>query len=266
MNTPELSGVSAAAAIALCPGQPLLSVEVTNRLILRHGLNRVLARAVVHDAVAASVSLSQDDELALVAAHVQSLGIQSQAELDPWLTAQHWSRDDLSAISTLAERLRRWSHWRFEQDVEVRFLDRKLDLDRVVYSLLQVSERELAEELHQRVRSGEMEFAEVVRQFSLGVERETDGFMGPVALSALPPELGSRLRVGSEGQLWPPFVSNERWLVVRLERQLPAQLDQATREQLLHDLFATWVDSQVEALLRGESLSAVTQPEMETEP
>lgn len=261
MTAPQLSGVSSGAAIALCPGQPLLTVEHTNRLILRHGLNRVLARAVVHETVAASVSISLEDELPLVASHVQSLGIRSQAELEQWLTAQHWSHDDLNAIATLDERLRRWSHWRFEQEVEVRYLDRKLDLDRVVYSLLQVSERELAEELHQRLRSGEMEFAEVVRQFSLGAERDTDGLMGPVALSALPPELCSRLRVGREGQLWPPCAINERWLVVRLERHLPAQLDPATREQLLHDLFATWVDSQVEALLRGEPLTAVQGPE-----
>ena len=164
-------------------------------------------------------------------------------------------------MATLAERLRRWSHWRFEHEVEIRYLDRKADLDRVVYGLLQVAERELAEELHQRLRRGEMSFAAAVEQFSLGTERDTHGILGPVAVSATAAEIGARLRVSREGQLWAPFALAERWIVLRLERHLPAQLDTATRDQLLHELFAAWVDSQVEGLLQGEPLAAVPRPE-----
>ena len=261
MSESQLSGVAAAPAIALCPGVPRLSVETANRLLLRHGLHRALARAVVHDAVAAVMPLSPEEELPLIATQVQALGLRSEAELEPWLEVQHWSRDDLRAMATLAERLRRWSHWRFEHEVEIRFLDRKADLDRVVYALLQVAEQELAEELHQRLRRGEMSFAAAVEQFSLGTERDTQGLLGPVAVSATPADIASRLRVSGEGQLWAPFAMGERWIVLRLERQLPAQLDQATREQLLHELFAAWVDSQVERLLQGEPMAAVPRPE-----
>ena len=38
MSESPLSGVAMAAVIALCPGEPRLSVEATNRLLLRHGL------------------------------------------------------------------------------------------------------------------------------------------------------------------------------------------------------------------------------------
>jgi parvulin-like peptidyl-prolyl isomerase len=261
MSESPLSGVAVAPAIALCPGEPRLSVDATNRLLLRHGLNRALARAMVHDAVAAVMPLRPEEELPLIAAKVQALGLRSEAELAPWLAEQRWSRDDLRAMATLAERLRRWSHWRFEHEVEIRYLDRKADLDRVVYALLQVAERELAEELHQRLRRGEMSFAAAVEQFSLGTERDTQGLLGPVAVSATPAEIGSRLRVSCEGQLWAPFALAERWIVLRLERHRPAQLDQATRDQLLHELFAAWVDSQVEGLLQGEPLAAVPRPE-----
>lgn len=260
MSDSPLSGVAAPAAIALCPAQPLLSVEQTNRLLLRHGLNRELARALVHDAVAAAIPLNPEDELPLVAAYLQSQGIASEADLERWLTAQHWSRDDLQAIATQAERLRRWSHWRFARDVEIRFLDRKLALDRVVYRLLQVQEQELAEELHQRLRGREMDAAALVEQFSLGPERDSQGLVGPVAVAATPMPLQVRLRAGREGQLWPPFPMGERWCVLRLERQLPAQLDGGTRELLLHELFSSWVDSQVEGLLQGAALPVLPSP------
>jgi parvulin-like peptidyl-prolyl isomerase len=261
MTATSLSGVTATAVIALSPGQPLLSAEEANRLILRHGLSRDLARAVVEDAVAATIQLTPEEELALTASRVQAEGLASEAALEQWLAARHWSHADLQAIATQAERLRRWSQWRFEDEVDISFLDRKLDLDRVVYSLLRVESQELAEELHQRLRGGEMTFADAVEQFSTGPERDIHGLIGPVALSAAHPELSSRLRVGHEGQLWPPFAIGELWLVLRLERQRPAQLDAATRTRLLHDLLTSWVDTQVEALLQGAPLAAVPQPE-----
>jgi parvulin-like peptidyl-prolyl isomerase len=260
MTPASLSGVAATAVIALSPGQPLLPAEEVNQLILRHDLGRVLARALVEDAVAAAIALTTEEELALTANRIEAEGLTNAAALEQWLAARHWSHDDLRAIATQAERLRRWSHWRFSDEVEISFLDRKLDLDRVVYSLLRVEQQELAEELHQRLRSGEMTFADAVEQFSTGAERDTHGRVGPVALSAAHPELSSRLRVGREGQLWAPFAIGELWLVLRLERQRPAQLDAATRNRLVQDLFSAWVDTQVEALLQGVPLATVPQP------
>lgn len=266
MTTTQLSGVVPDAAIALGGGPPLLSVGETNRLILRHGLSRDLARAVVHEAVAAATALSEAEELPLIANQVQALGLHSEADLTPWLATKRWSYDDLRAMATLAERLRRWSRWRFDADVEVNFLDRKADLDRVVYALLRVAERELADELHQRLKARELDFAAAVKAFSIGPERDTQGLVGPVPLSATPQEIGSRLRAGQEGQLWPPLAIGDDWFVLRLERQLPAALDAETRERLVHDLFSGWVESQVDALLQGDPLPPVPRPDRATSP
>jgi len=100
-----------------------------------------------------------------------------------------------------------------------------------------------------------------VERFSQGPERDTHGLIGPVALSAAHPELSARLRVGREGQLWSPFAIGDVWLVLRLERQRPARLDDSTRTQLLQDLFASWVAAQVEELLEGLPLQPVPRPE-----
>jgi parvulin-like peptidyl-prolyl isomerase len=266
MTAPSLSGVAATAVIALCPDRPLLTADEANQLIRRHGLSRELARALVEDRVAATVPLTVQEEMALTASRAQAEGLTSEAALEQWLTDRHWSRDDLQAIATRAERLQRWSRWRFADEVEISFLDRKLDLDRVVYSLLRVQEQELAEELHQRLRGGEMSFAEAVELFSQGPERDTHGLIGPVALSAAHPELSARLRVGREGQLWSPFAIGDVWLVLRLERQRPARLDDSTRTQLLQDLFASWVAAQVEELLEGLPLQPVPRPEEAPQP
>jgi hypothetical protein len=83
-----------------------------------HGLSRELARALVEDRVAATVPLTEQEELALTASRAQAEGLTSEAALEQWLTARHWSRDDLQAIATRAERLQRWSRWRFADEVQ----------------------------------------------------------------------------------------------------------------------------------------------------
>ena len=118
------------------------------------------------------------------------------------------------------ERLRRWSAWRFDEEVEIRFLDRKDDLDRVVYSLLRVSDRALAEELYLRVREEGASFRSLAEQFSEGPETETGGLIGPIAMTTAHPELAKRLRVGREGQIWPTFAIGDVWLVVRLKMRV----------------------------------------------
>jgi len=260
MAHPPLSGVAPERAIALAPGKPLLSVEEANRLILRHGLNRDLARAQVQEAVAAVVPLAPAEEEALASALMESEAGSSQAGRQAWLATRGWGPEDGLAIASLAERLRRWSAWRFDGEVEIRFLDRKEDLDRVVYSLLRVSDRALAEELYLRLREEGASFRSLAEQFSEGPETETGGLIGPIAMTAAHPELAKRLRVGREGQIWPTFAIGDVWLVVRLERLLPAQLDAPTRAQMRHELFERWLGEQVEVLLQGGEPDPVPVP------
>ncbi|MFM7315000.1 MAG: peptidylprolyl isomerase, partial [Cyanobium sp.] len=221
----QLSGVPIERRIALAAGRPLLSVEHTNRLLQRHGLARTLAEALVHESVAATVSLTAEEEHPLIRAALEPEGVEGEEALVAWLEKRHWDFEDLRACATLQDRLRRWREWRFGSEVEIRFLERKPDLDRVAYSLLRVSDGDLAQELYFRLRDDGADFASLVEIFSEGSETATRGLIGPVAVSAGHPELSRRLRVGVPGQLWPPFEVAGSWLLIRLERRLPVQLD-----------------------------------------
>ena len=85
MTAPSLSGVAATAVIALCPDRPLLTVDDANQLIRRHELSRELARALVEDRVAATVTLTAQEELALTASRAQAEGLTSEAALEQLL-------------------------------------------------------------------------------------------------------------------------------------------------------------------------------------
>ena len=257
MEPEALSGVRPEARIALAAERPVLSVEHTNRLLQRHGLNRAVAEAVVHESVAAAVPLTPEEEHPLIRAALEPEGVDGEQALVAWLERRRWSFDDLRAWATLAERLRRWREWRFGAEVEIRFLERKPELDRVTYSLLRVSDGDLAQELYFRIKEDGADFPALVQAFSEGSEKASRGLIGPVAVSAGHPELSRRLRVGSPGQLWPPFELVGTWLVIRLEEQWPVQLDPPMCSRMVQELFELWVNDRIERLLAGEDLPPV---------
>ncbi len=254
MSTTHLSGVRPPALIAISPRKPLLSVDETNRLLRQQGVCLALAQGVVLDRVVQSISLSDDEENALMRAYLEGEGVKDDQSLASWLARKGWSTADLRYFATKAERLRRYSQARYGSEAEIRFLDRKLDLDQVTYSLLRVSDRDEAEELYLQLREGEADFAALVAAHSEGRERITRGLIGPIALTAGHPSLTERLRVGSPGQLWPPFEVAGWWLLVRLEQRFPAQLDDAMRVRMVDELFQVWFKEQVSLLMAGEDL------------
>jgi len=250
--TISLSGVTPQAEIAIFPGRPLLSIEETNRLLRQQGVSFALAQGYVLDQVVATISLEGELESDLMGLYLQQEGVGDNDQLAVWLERKGWSPDDLRYFATKGEKIRRFSQMRYGAEAEIRFLDRKMDLDQVTYSLLRVSDPELAEELYFQLNEGEQDFASLVASHSEGDETVTRGLVGPIALSAGHPLLVERLRVGTSGQLWPPFEVEGVWLVVRLEQIFPAQLDAPTRQAMVDELFGIWFNEQVALIMAGQ--------------
>lgn len=91
-------------------------------------------------------------------------------------------------------------------------------------------------------------------------EAQTGGLIGPVDLSSCHPTLVKMLSVSQPSQLWPPTRLGEWLVIVRLEKFIPAQLDNSMRQRLLTELFAAWLQEQLNQL----SSVAVTVPALPT--
>lgn len=239
--------------VVLLGNRPIATTEI-QRLMRLQGLDRALATALVLDEAASAVTLPAEEVEALVSAwHAAQAEAREPSDQDS-------SGLDPESIVYLATRQRRIELFQirsFQSDVELRFLDRKLELDEVVYSLIRTDDHDVALELYQRVVEGEDDFETLAAEFSSGSEQQTGGRVGPHSLMAAHPELSARLRVSQEGQLWEPFFVVDIWVLLRLEQRLSAQLDEAMRQTLLAELFNEWVMGRVNQLLRGEPLSAL---------
>ena len=129
----------------------------------------------------------------------------------------------------------------FAPKAEARFLQRKNELDQVVYSLLRLKSRFLAQELYLQIDSGESNFADLAKRYAEGPERNTNGIVGPVALTQAHPALVEKLRVSQPGVLQEPFRISDWWLVVRLERYSPSTFTDEVADQMCKEMFDEWI-------------------------
>lgn len=259
--TPGSGEVPGAPLLEIPAGRPLLSVGEMNRLMRQQGLVLAVAQAIVLDQAVQAVDLLPEESQEQLQAYLERQGAADAGAREAWLQQRGWNEEDLLYFATKARRLELFRQRCFGDEVEIRFLERKSELDQVVYSMVRVREQEVAEEIHQRLLEGESDFPELAEAFSIGGERRTRGVVGPVPLAAGHPELFSRLRVSRPGQLWPPFHVVDVWVVLRFERLIPAQLNEAMRFSLLQELFDEWLDARVALITTGEPLHPLPLPD-----
>jgi hypothetical protein len=260
MTTPRdtlpepLSGLPEPAVVELPPGRPWLALSELNRLVRQQGQARPLARAWVLDQLVHAIPLPIDEEKALMAAFLERRGVTDDEQVPSWLQGRGLAFGDLRILATQKQRLQRLVRCRWNDEVEVRFLQRKPELDQVVYSLLRVDSEDLAAELHHQITEGEADFDSLAPLHSTGPERHCRGQIGPLPLASGHESLVSRLRRGRPGQLFEPFAAGESWVVLRLEQFLPAELNEPTRERMMGELFEEWLEQRVRLLLEGQPL------------
>ena len=161
-------------------------------------------------------------------------------------------KTDAEVMARLIEKVQKKTFIReqFAPKSEARFLDRKNELDQVVYSLLRLKDSFLARELYLQIESGESNFADLARIYAEGPERNTNGIVGPVSLTQAHPVLVEKLRITKPGVLLEPFQIGEWWLVVRLERYSPATFTDEISDLMCNEMFAEWQKEQTQACLQ----------------
>ena len=192
---------------------------------------------------------SNEDTQGAFQAFAQERQITSQEALERYRVDQLLSPQALEAQILRPLRLLRHGQRHFRPKAEARFLERKTELDRVVYSLLRLKDQGLARELFLRIDEDAASFADLAAAYAEGPEQSTRGIVGPVALTQAHPALADRLRTASPGQLLEPFRIEGWWVVVRLEQLTPATFDQATASQMTQELLDQWLNEEVERRL-----------------
>ena len=239
--------------IELKPGVPWQSADELNRIVRQQGLCLAIAQASVCDDICQAVKIPEGQQDEAIQRYIAGQGIATQDDLEAYLKAKAWTSADLRYFATKGLRLQWFQQLVFNSEVELRFLANKLELDQIVYSLIRVTDGDLAFELHQRLLEGEESFENLASTYSEGDECSTGGSIGPVPLNQAHEAVVQKLRVAQPGQIWPPFFLENIWLILRLDHWQGARLDDETRGELLDELLEEWIQNRVMQLLAGET-------------
>ncbi|MEN8443714.1 MAG: peptidylprolyl isomerase, partial [Cyanobacteria bacterium J06555_13] len=187
------------------------------------------------------------DPTAAFEAFCQKRNLLTEEQQQVWCKQEHFSPAQMKAEAVRETRLARFKEETWGDRLQTFFLQRKDQLDRVIYSMIRVKSVELAQELYYRLCDDGIGFTEIAKQYSEGKEAQTGGLVGPVELSVPHPILGKMLRASDKGQLWPPTKIGDWLVIVRLEQRIPAKLDEAMRQRLLHEQFQSLLQQQMQA-------------------
>jgi len=218
-------------------------------LLRRYNLLKPLVEQMITSEAISGVSVPEE---ALNRAKLELLEQRGFETLDQWpemLAALGRTNDEV--IDRLERVIRRQQYMReqFAPKAEARFLERKNELDQVVYSLLRLANNFLARELYLQIESGESNFADLAKRYAEGPERNTNGIVGPVSLTQAHPVLVEKLRVAQPGVLLEPFRISNWWLVVRLERYSPATFTPEVSDQMCREMFDAWIAEETASTL-----------------
>lgn len=174
--------------------------------------------------------------------------LDSDARRANWRSQYGLTQAQLEQLATRKLRIEKFKQATWGDRIDSDFLKRKRQLDRAIYSLIRTQDIGLAIELYFRILEGEQTFAELARQYSEGAEADTNGLVGPIEFGNLNPNFAEFLYSCAPGKVQPPVGFGGWQLLLRLEKIVPAQLDESMRQHLLQDKFDAWLKEQFQQL------------------
>ena len=226
----------------------LLSLSLssqTSNMLRRHNLLKPLLRAEIIERCVKETEIKIEDCENVWESYLNKHQIKDESSLGQHLRIIGLDKDALRWQLELPLRITKHCLDEYKHKSEARFISKKEQLDKVVYSLLRVKDGFLARELYLRIASNEANFSDLASQFSQGDEAKTKGIVGPVSMNQAHPTLSEKLRTSRPGQLNEPFSIGKWWLVARLERYEPARFDELTMQAMTREMFQEHVEEQL---------------------
>ncbi|MBD2468814.1 peptidylprolyl isomerase [Nostoc sp. FACHB-145] len=205
-----------------------------------------LCRWLIVEHEIASIILSAEEKATAWQQFSQKNQLTTSEQIASTLKYYGMSEAQLEELATRELKIEKLKIAKWGAKIESYFLQHKSQLDKVIYSLIRTADPEVAQELYFRIKACEQTFAECAKQYSQGQEAQTSGLIGPVPITQPHKEIVQKLLISQPGQLWPPMRVDNWVVIVKLEKMIPAQLDDAMRAALLNHFFETWLNEQME--------------------
>ncbi len=228
-------------------GETIAPKEIIPLLASYNLMPQFLCESIINYAID-SITCTQAEIDCALDQFYQHWDLTTEEKIKCWRLLYNLTQEQLELLATRKLRIEKLKQAMWGQQIESYFLKRKRQLDKVIYSLIRTENRGTANELFFRITEGEDSFAELAREYSQGPEADTCGIIGPLELGSLTPNFAQLLYTSQVGVVQSPVTLGNLWVIVRVEKLIPAQLDDFMRQRLLQENFEVWFQEQLNQL------------------
>jgi hypothetical protein len=223
-------------------GKRQLTVEkICHHLSRSHLLPQLIREIIIDEILAFRDAHNSPHQLA----DDEAASIRCYQEIAVLPTYQGMNEEQLSAIASRTVKLQRFKQENWGHKLGTYYLERKSQLDRVIYSMMRIADGTIAQEVYFRAQGGEKTFGELAWKYSQGKEARDGGKIGPVTIESVEPEIAQQLLRLQPGKLSSLFILNNAYTFVRLEEIIHAQFDEQMQALLLDELFEKWLKAEI---------------------
>src|ERR1041384_67289 len=127
-------------------------------------------------------------------------------------------------------------------EIEQHFAVKRPKYDAAAISRIVVKDEDVARELRAQIADDGADFHALARAYSIDhATRLAGGYAGTVRRPDMDAEVEAGVFGAQANQVLGPFKSDDGWLLVKVERQQRATLDDGMREHIKAELFAEWL-------------------------
>lgn len=195
-----------------------------------------------------NISVSHEVTQKALQEFLKKLNLSTKESFETWKKANNLTEKNIENLALNEVKIKQYCKKNFYSKAESRFLERKNELDIIVYSLLRVKDAGKAREFYLRIEEKEAEFSELASKFSEGIEKKTCGIVGPTPIGAAHPILRKHLQNKPIGEVQPPIIIEDSYIIVRVESFEPAKLDNFMRDKMALELFNNWLQTQAKEI------------------
>ncbi|MDX2217083.1 MAG: peptidylprolyl isomerase [Oculatellaceae cyanobacterium bins.114] len=163
-------------------------------LLDAYGLLIPFLREVITDRAVQSIECNSIELADAEQQFCEQCQITDESSRQTWLTEHFLTEDQLMSRLRREVKIEKFKRIKWRRKLESYFLQRKDQLDQVIYSLIRTKDLGIAEELFFRLEAGEQSFSELASRYSQGPEAQTGGIVGPVSLEKHHPSFAHVLR------------------------------------------------------------------------
>ena len=210
-------------------------------LLRKNGLLNQFLKNFITNLICSKVDLKIDIEK-LNNVFCEKNNLSEEKDLANFLSRKGMKIEDHKKNLENSEKIKLIALKEFSKNAETEFINSKTILDQYTYSLITVSESDLAYELYLQIESDEVEFTTLARKYSSEGNTNKMGIIGPQSIGNVHPILKEKLLTAKKGELLNPFQVDKWWVVLRLEDKIEAKLDDFVRTRITLSLFDKWVN------------------------